>query len=179
MRLRNLTYLLAGLFLVGACETMEEKGSAQGIGGLKAKTYGGQVTPQPPKPKGFSITPGSGRDFVVNVGDRVFFAVNKSNLSSEARAILEKQVAWLKRYGNVNVNIEGHADERGTREYNLGLGERRANSAKDILVAMGISPNRIKTISYGKERPAALGHSEASWHQNRRAVTLVAGGSGS
>ena len=170
MRLRNLTYLLAGLFLVGACETtLEEKGSAQGkgIGELKAKTYGGQVIkkPRPPKPKGFSITPGSGRDFVVN-----------SNLSSEARAMLEKQVAWLKRYGNVNVNIEGHADERGTREYNLGLGERRANSAKDLLVAMGISPNRIKTISYGKERPAALGHSEASWRQNRRAVTLVAGG---
>ena len=136
MRLRNLTYLLAGLFLVGACETMEEKGSAQGIGELKAKTY-------------------------------------------EARAMLEKQVAWLKRYGNVNVTIDGHADERGTREYNLGLGERRANSAKDLLVAMGISPNRIKTISYGKERPAALGHSEASWRQNRRAVTLVAGGSGS
>ena len=93
MRLRNLTYLLAGLFLVGACETtLEEKGSAhgKGIGELKAKTYGGQVTmkPRPPKPKGFSITPGSGRDFVVNVGDRVFFAVDKSNLSSEARAML-------------------------------------------------------------------------------------------
>ena len=185
MRLRNLTYLLAGLFLVGACETtLEEKGSAQGIGELKAKTYGGQVTGKSGKSRlsksnGFSITPGSGRDFVVNVGDRVFFAVDKSNLSSEARAMLEKQVAWLKRYGNVNVNIEGHADERGTREYNLGLGERRANSAKDLLVAMGISPNRIKTISYGKERPAALGHSEASWRQNRRAVTVVAGGSGS
>ena len=90
--------------------------------------------------------------------------------------MLEKQVAWLKRYGNVNVTIEGHADERGTREYNLGLGERRANSAKALLVAMGISPNRIKTISYGKERPAALGHSEASWSQNRRAVTVIAGG---
>ena len=178
MRLRNLTYLLAGLFLVGACETMEEKGSAQGIGELKAKTYGGQVTvkPRPPKPKGFSITPGSGRDFVVNVGDRVFFALNKSNLSPEARVMLEKQVAWLKRYSNVDVTVEGHADERGTREYNLGLGERRANSAKDLLVAMGISPNRIKTISYGKERPAALGHSESSWRQNRRAVTVVSGG---
>ena len=179
MRLRNLTYLLAGLFLVGACETpIQEKGSAQGIGELKAKTYSGQVTkkPQPPKPKVFSITPGSGRDFVVNVGDRVFFAVDKSNLSSEARAMLEKQVAWLKRYGNINVTVEGHCDERGTREYNLGLGERRANSAKDLLVAMGISPNRIKTISYGKERPAALGHSEGSWRQNRRAVTVVSGG---
>ena len=181
MRLRNLTYLLAGLFLVGACETMEEKGSAQGIGEskaksigeLKAKTYGGQVTK---KPQGFSITPGSGRDFVVYVGDRVFFDVDKSNLSSEARALLEKQVAWLKRYGNINVTVEGHCDERGTREYNLGLGERRANSAKDLLVAMGISPNRIKTISYGKERPAALGHSDSSWRQKRRAVTVVSGG---
>ena len=178
MRLRNLTYLLAGLFLVGACETMEEKGSAQGIGELKAKTYGGKFTakPRPPKPKSFSISPGSGRDFVVNVGDRIFFAVDKSNLSPEARAMLEKQAAWLKSYGNVNVTVQGHADERGTREYNLGLGERRANSAKDLLVAMGISPNRIKTISYGKERPAALGHSEGSWRQNRRAVTVVSGG---
>ena len=178
MRLRNLTYLLAGLFLLGACETMEEKGSAQGIGELKAKTYGGQVTKKarPPKPKGFSITPGSGRDFVVNVGDRVFFETDKSNLSAEARAMLESQVAWLKRYGNARVTIEGHCDERGTREYNLGLGERRANSAKDFLVAMGISPNRIKTISYGKERPAALGHTESSWGQNRRAVTVIAGG---
>ena len=178
MRLRNLTYLLAGLFLLGACETMEEKGSAQGIGELKAKTYGGQVTkkPRPPKPKGFSITPGSVRDFVVNVGDRVFFETDKSNLSAEARAMLESQVAWLKRYGNARVAIEGHCDERGTREYNLGLGERRANSAKDFLVAMGISPNRIKTISYGKERPAALGHTESSWGQNRRAVTVIAGG---
>ena len=180
MRLRNLTYLVAGLFLVAACETMEEKGSAQGSGELKAKRYGGKkVVTKPPAPQGFSITPGSGRDFVVNVGDRVFFALDKSNLSSQSRAMLEKQAAWLKRYGSVSVVVEGHADERGTREYNLGLGERRANSAKDYLVAMGINPNRIKIISYGKERPAALGHSEASWRQNRRAVTVVAGGAGS
>ena len=179
MRLRNLTYLLAGLFLVGACETMEEKGSAQGVGELKAKTYGGQMAQKKSRPPvGFSIAPGSGRDFVVNVGDRVFFDVDKYNLSSEARSMLEKQVAWLKRFGNVNITVEGHADERGTREYNLGLGERRANAAKDLLIAMGISPNRIKIISYGKERPAALGHTEASWRQNRRAVTVVAGGSG-
>jgi len=158
---------------------MEEKGTAQGSGELKAKRYGGKQITKPRPPKGFSITPGSGRDFVVNVGDRVFFALDKSDLSSESRAMLEKQVTWLKRYGGVNVTVEGHCDERGTREYNLGLGERRANSAKDFLVAMGISPNRIKIISYGKERPAALGHNEAAWQQNRRAVTVVAGGAGS
>ena len=179
MRLRNLTYLVAGLFLVAACETMEEKSSVQGSGELKAKRYGGKQVTKPRPPKGFSITPGSGRDFVVNVGDRVFFALDKSDLSSQSPAMLEKQATWLKRYGSVNIIVEGHADERGTREYNLGLGERRANSAKDYLVAMGVSPNRIKIISYGKERPAALGHSEASWRQNRRAVTVVAGGSGS
>ncbi len=177
MRLGSLTYLVAALFLVSACETMEETGGAKSSG-LKAKTYGGQFTKKSSPPKGFSITPGTGRDFVVNVGDRVFFALDKSNLSSDSRGRLEKQVAWLKRYGGVKVTVEGHADERGTREYNLGLGERRANSVKDFLVAMGISPNRVKVISYGKERPAALGHNEASWKQNRRAVTVVAGGAG-
>ena len=180
MRLRSLTYLVSALFLVAACETMEEKGTSEGsgVGELKAKTYGGEIKKLRPA-KGFSITPGTGRDFVVNVGDRVFFALDKSSLSPGARGKLEKQVAWLKRFSNVRLTLEGHADERGTREYNLGLGERRANSVKDFLVAMGIGPNRIKVISYGKERPAALGHNEASWGQNRRGVSVIAGGAGS
>jgi len=178
MHLKSLTYLTVALFLLAACETVTtDEGGGQGTGELKVKRHGGKLITKPRAPAtGFTITPGSGRDFVVNVGDRVFFGYDKSNVSADGRTQLEKQAAWLKRFGNVNVVIEGHADERGTREYNLGLGERRANSAKDFLIAIGISPNRIKVISYGKERPAALGHNEASWRQNRRAVTVVAGG---
>ena len=170
MSIRSLTYMVAALFLATACaETMQDSGAGQGSGGKESV-----------KPSALSsIKPGSGRDFVVNVGNSVFFDFDKSSLSSDARGQLEKQAAWLKRYGSVNVTVEGHADERGTREYNLALGERRANSAKDFLVAIGVSPNRIKVISFGKERPAALGHNEAAWSQNRRAVTVVAVGAGS
>ena len=171
MKFRNLVVLIAALFLVAACEsTSVETGKATGGGdGEKAKSSKKKAAS-----KGFSIAPGSSQDLVVNVGDRVFFALNKSSLNGAARSTLEKQAAWLKKFGGVRVIIEGHADERGTREYNLALGERRANSAKDFLIALGISPNRIKTISYGKERPVALGHDEASWSQNRRGVTTVA-----
>jgi len=169
MNFKNLVVMIAAIFLVAACEsTSVETGKASG---------GGDVTKSSKKksaPKGFSITPGSSQDLVVNVGDRVFYALNQSSLNGAARTTLEKQAAWLKKYGSVRVTIEGHADERGTREYNLALGERRANSAKDFLIALGISPNRVKTISYGKERPVALGHDEASWSQNRRGVTTVA-----
>jgi len=119
------------------------------------------------------VTPGTQEDLVVNVGDRVFFDFDKYNLDSNARRTLEKQAAWLKTNASLSVTIEGHADERGTREYNLALGERRANAAKDYLVALGISPGRVKTISYGKERPVALGSNEAAWAQNRRGVTTV------
>lgn len=122
---------------------------------------------------GGGVTPGTQEDLVVNVGDRVFFDFDKYNLDSNSRRTLEKQAAWLKTNANLSVTIEGHADERGTREYNLALGERRANAAKDYLVALGISPGRVKTISYGKERPVALGSNEAAWAQNRRGVTTV------
>lgn len=122
---------------------------------------------------GGGVTPGTQEDLVVNVGDRVFFDFDKYNLDANARRTLEKQAAWLKSNSGVSVVVEGHADERGTREYNLALGERRANASKDYLVALGISPNRVKTISYGKERPVALGSNEAAWAQNRRSVTTV------
>ncbi len=178
MNIKSLSYLVAALFLVAACESSTmEKGSGSGDGaGMKKPAAGGSASAPA---TGFGIAPGTGRDFVVNVGDRVFFGFDQSNLTSDARGKLEKQAAWLKRHGGVNVVLEGHADERGTREYNLALGERRANAAKDFLVALGISTNRIKVISFGKERPAALGHSESSWRQNRRSVTVVAGGAGS
>ncbi|ANC91030.1 peptidoglycan-associated lipoprotein Pal [Azospirillum humicireducens] len=120
-----------------------------------------------------SVRPGSAEDFVVNVGDRVFFGLDRYDLSPEARATLDRQAKWLQTYGSVTVTVEGHADERGTREYNLALGERRANSVKNYLAAKGITANRVNVVSYGKERPAVVGSNEAAWSQNRRGVTVV------
>lgn len=117
--------------------------------------------------------PGTQADLVVNVGDRIFFETDSSDLTTSARTTLENQATWLAQYPNVGVAIEGHADERGTREYNLALGERRANSVKNYLVALGVSPSRISVISYGKERPAVAGSNDAAWSQNRRGVTKV------
>jgi len=117
--------------------------------------------------------PGSQEDLVATVGDRVFFAYDSSDLAPEARDTLNRQAEWLKKYPNVNVQVAGHSDERGTREYNLALGDRRANAAKNYLVSQGISGSRISTISYGKEQPAVIGSDAASWAQNRRAVTAV------
>lgn len=117
--------------------------------------------------------PGSQQDLVVNVGDRVFYGYDRYDLAPEAQRTLELQAEWLKRHPEVMVTIAGHADERGTREYNLALGERRANSAQQYLIALGIDPSRISTISYGKERPAVMGSNPTAWAQNRRAVTEV------
>ncbi|MBL8672671.1 MAG: peptidoglycan-associated lipoprotein Pal [Alphaproteobacteria bacterium] len=120
-----------------------------------------------------AVRPGSQEDLVVNVGDRVFFDYDKFDLKPEARAVLDRQAAWMRQFGSVNLTVEGHCDERGTREYNLALGERRANAAKDYLVAKGVPAARLKIISYGKERPAVLGSNEAAWAQNRRSVSVV------
>mgnify|MGYP002140519901 CR=1 FL=1 len=109
----------------------------------------------------------------LTTGDRIFFDYNSSSLSGEAQATLERQANWLKQYGNVNAVVEGHCDERGTREYNLALGERRANAVKNYLVTLGVPAGRLSTISYGKERPAVLGSNESSWAQNRRGVTVL------
>lgn len=118
--------------------------------------------------------PGSQADFVAKVSsDRIFFDTDSSDVDTEDQATLRSQAEWLARYPNVRATIEGHCDERGTREYNLALGERRANAAKNALAAMGVSPTRLTTISYGKERADALGSDEASWARNRRAVTLT------
>ena len=117
--------------------------------------------------------PGSQQDLVVNVGDRVFFDTAENSLTSEAQHTLGLQAEWLKKYPNVHVQISGHCDERGTREYNLALGDRRASAAKDYLVSQGIDGSRITTISYGKERPAVTGSNASAWAQNRRAVTEV------
>ena len=119
------------------------------------------------------ITNGSPEDFLVNVGDRIFFGYDRYDMTAAARATLERQAQWLQRYPNRRMVVEGHADERGTREYNLALGERRANAVKNYLVAVGVGPSRVTTISYGKEQPAVLGATEAAWAQNRRGVTVV------
>jgi peptidoglycan-associated lipoprotein len=119
-------------------------------------------------------TPGSQQDFVVNVGDRVFFETDSSELTPQSRATLDKQAQWLTTYPQYGqFTIEGHADERGTREYNLALGARRAQTVRDYLVSRGIAANRMRTISYGKERPVAVCDDISCWSQNRRAVTVL------
>ena len=120
-----------------------------------------------------AATPGSQQDFVVNVGDRVFFESDQTDLSPQAVATLDKQVQWLQTYNRYSFTIEGHADERGTREYNIALGARRAQTVRDYLISRGVSAQRMHTISYGKERPVAVCDDISCWSQNRRAVTVL------
>ena len=141
--------LLAGL---AACSANPDKMANPGVG---------------------TAAPGSAQDFVVNVGDRVFFDTDSSDLNVSAQATLDKQAIWLQQYSNYRVAIEGHADERGTREYNIALGARRANSARNYLVSKGIASNRLATKSFGKERPVAVCNDISCWSQNRRAVTAL------
>jgi peptidoglycan-associated lipoprotein len=117
--------------------------------------------------------PGSQQDFVVNVGDRVFFESDRSELTAQSIAALEKQARWLQNYSQYAFTIEGHADERGTREYNIALGARRAQTVRDYLASHGVNPQRMRTISYGKERPVAVCNDISCWSQNRRAVTVL------
>ncbi|MFD0917355.1 peptidoglycan-associated lipoprotein Pal [Pseudahrensia aquimaris] len=126
-----------------------------------------------------AATPGSTQDFTVNVGDRVLFQTDSSALTAEARQTLDKQATWLNQYAQYRITIEGHADERGTREYNIALGARRAAATRDYLVARGVPRTRLRTISFGKERPVATCDDISCWSQNRRAVTVLGGGSGS
>lgn len=167
--------LCAALLLLAACSTPDETaqrsgaeggaGAAGGPGG-RSGIASSELAGQP--------APGTQEDLTVSVGDRVFFDYDSAVLSPEATRVLDGQAAWLKQYPDVIVTIEGHTDERGTREYNLALGDRRANAVRNYLVALEISPQRILTISYGEERPAEPGHDETSWARNRRAVTVVA-----
>jgi len=120
-----------------------------------------------------AATPGSQQDFIVNVGDRVFFETDSTELTTQARSTLDKQAQWLAQYGSYAFTIEGHADERGTREYNIALGARRAQTVRDYLAARGIQPSRMRTVSFGKERPVAVCNDISCWSQNRRAVTLL------
>jgi len=130
--------------------------------------------PAPQDQSGTSVRPGSRADFERSVlSNTIHFALDRYDIDPQSQRILDSQVQWLRQWPNVPISLEGHCDERGTREYNLALGDRRANAAKNYLVARGVNPGRISTISYGKERPLALGSDEASWAQNRRAVTIV------
>jgi peptidoglycan-associated lipoprotein len=122
---------------------------------------------------GGAATPGSQQDFVVNVGDRVFFETDSAELTTQARATLDKQAQWLQHYNRYTFTIEGHADERGTREYNIALGARRAQATREYLTARGVDGSRMRTISYGKERPVAVCDDISCWSQNRRAVTVL------
>jgi peptidoglycan-associated lipoprotein len=122
-----------------------------------------------------AATPGSPQDFVVNVGDRVFFETDQTDLTPTAIATLDKQAAWLRQYPTYTFLIEGHADERGTREYNFSLSARRAQNVRDYLISRGIPGSRFRTVSYGKERPVAVCNDISCWSQNRRAVTLLDG----
>ena len=122
-----------------------------------------------------AATPGSAQDFTVNVGDRIFFDTDSTSIRADAQATLDKQAQWLQRYPNYAITVEGHADERGTREYNLALGARRAAATRDYLASRGIAAGKIKTISYGKEKPVAVCDDISCWSQNRRAVTVLGG----
>lgn len=171
MKLRSLS-VFAAVALLAACSTQPEE--AAGVGGSGTAGMGagtsasGVDTMQQTGP-----VAGSVQEFQQVVGDRVFYDTDQYTLSPEAQDTLRRQAAWLRQYPSKNIIIEGHADERGTREYNLALGERRANSAKDFLVLQGISAQRIDTVSYGKERPTCVESSAACWQQNRRAVTVI------
>jgi peptidoglycan-associated lipoprotein len=131
-------------------------------------------TPAPTGPVGPGYAPGSQGDFLANtMSDRVLFDTDRFNIDPQDQAILQSQAQWLAQNPNARITIEGHCDERGTRDYNLALGERRANAAKNYLASLGVSPSRMTTVSYGKERPEALASSESAWAQNRRAVSIV------
>ena len=159
------------LLFVAACATKpKDAADASGSGTTSSdSSVEGSIT----ETAGSGIVAGSQEDLIVNVGDRVFFGYDSSDLDSDALELLQDQVAWLKQNSSVSVTIEGHCDERGTREYNLALGEKRAQAVKNYLIGLGISPDRVSTISYGKERPAVVGSNDGAWAQNRRSVTLV------
>ena len=162
------------VFFVAACatkpkESADSSGSGSTSSSSDVSSEGGTIT----ETDGNGIVSGSQEDLIVNVGDRVFFGYDSSDLDSDALELLQDQVAWLKQNSDVSVTIEGHCDERGTREYNLALGEKRAQAVKNYLIGLGINPDRVSTISYGKERPAVVGSNDGAWAQNRRSVTIV------
>lgn len=171
----NIVSAFAALALLTACASDPQTDSS-------AETTGGETTTAtstaPAPAPAATAAPSGPVDgsvpwWIANVGDRVFFDLNSSEIRADQVATLERQAAFLQRFPAITLVVEGHADERGTREYNLALGERRANSHKDYLISLGVSAARIETVSYGKESPAVLGSNEAAWAQNRRGVAVL------
>jgi peptidoglycan-associated lipoprotein len=165
---------LSAVLMLGACTHKQEA----------VNTAPPPAPPPPPMaqaapPVTSSVLPGSAQDFKVNVGDTVHFALNEYNIEDSDKSLLGRQAAWLAKYPAVRVTVEGHCDERGTREYNLALGARRANAVKEYLVSQGVSTGRVETVSYGKERPICTESDEACWAQNRRGVTTITTGANS
>ena len=170
-RIAGASLLLASVSLAGCASTPKEL-PPQPVSASTSTQPAQPLPPPPPQPVG--PVPGSEADFLASViSDTVHFELDKYAIDGESEGILRSQAQWLARYPNKAITIEGHCDERGTREYNLALGERRANAAKNYLVALGVDASRISTVSYGKERPVALGSDEAAWAKNRRAVTIT------
>ncbi|WP_375640350.1 peptidoglycan-associated lipoprotein Pal [Bartonella sp. MM55XZML] len=162
---KNLSHSLAILFLFSLCLGGCGKKNVGALNGMNGAYMNDAGLNQ--------VSPGSGQEFTVNVGDRVFFGLDSSSLDADAERILTRQAEWLLHYPYYSIMIEGHADERGTREYNLALGQRRAVAVRNYLVSLGVSTQRIQTISYGKERPVAVCDDISCWNQNRRAVTTL------
>ncbi len=182
MRVKFLS-IVAALALVAGCESDPETeiggessgtvvSSPSGSAAVGSAGVGGAALNAP-------VPPGTQQDFTVNVGDTVYFDYDRYSVRDDARPVLERQAAWLRRYPSVRVVIEGHCDERGTREYNLALGERRANSVKDYLIALGVNSSQVRTISYGKEKPVCVSSDSGCYAKNRRGATKITGGAGS
>ena len=164
MNLRSLSVLAAAVLLLAACKQSPTTATdTSGATNATGANSGAQS----------SVTKGSREDFIQNVGDRVYFDFDKTEVKPEGQQVLTRQAAWLQQYPNVTVTVEGHCDERGTREYNLALGNRRANAVKSALVAAGVAANRVQIISYGKDRPVVVGSNEAAWAQNRVGITVI------
>ncbi|MFD2236117.1 peptidoglycan-associated lipoprotein Pal [Aureimonas populi] len=167
----RIALVLAAALLVTGCanrnQTLPDNAAGLGLGGPGGMGGAGGM--------GGSAAPGTSQDFTVNVGDRIFFDTDSSSIRADAQATLARQAQWLNQYPSYAIVVEGHADERGTREYNLALGARRAAATRDFLAAQGVPANRMRTISYGKERPVAVCDDISCWSQNRRAVTVLSG----
>jgi peptidoglycan-associated lipoprotein len=164
---------VSAVLVLAACTTKPEATATQ------APPVATQPAPPAPAPVTSSVIPGSAEDFRVNVRNTVNFDLDRYDIREGDKAILQRQAAWLARYPNVRLTIEGHADERGTREYNLALGARRANSVREYLASLGTASGRLETVSYGKERPVCTDANESCWAQNRRGVSAISGGAGS
>lgn len=162
--------MLASVAIVASCGT---RSSSDGVEPVLDNSVFSEEALSADGNAGGGAAPGTQADLVINIGDRVFFETDSTDLTAEARSVLEQQASWLGQYSNLNVTVEGHSDERGTREYNLALGDRRANAVKSYLVALGVAPSRVTTISFGKERPAVPGANNMAWSQNRRGITKV------